>query len=59
MNNTKQIIENHNKRVLNSPQHIDGIANSSNVKDNKIATADQIALAHLMNISNFPSHRYT
>ena len=38
MNNTKQIIDNHNKRVLNSPRHI---KNSTNKKDNKTCTCRQ------------------
>lgn len=41
MNNTKQIIDNHNKHVLNSPQHIDDIAGSTNTKDNKTCNCQQ------------------
>ena len=41
MNNTNQIIDNHNKPVLNSPQHIDDIANSTNTKDNKTCNCRQ------------------
>ena len=35
MNNTKQIIDNHNKRILNSSKHINDTADNTNTKDTK------------------------
>ena len=41
MNNTRQIIDNHKKHILNSSKHIDGTANNTNPKDTKTCTSRQ------------------
>ena len=47
MNNTKQIIDNHNKHILNSSKHNDGTADNTNTKDTKIAAVNRKTHAHL------------
>ena len=41
MNNTKQIIDNHNKRILNSSKHINDTADNTNTKDSKTCNCRQ------------------
>ena len=41
MNNTKQIIDNHNKRILNSSKHINDTADNTNTKDTKTCNCRQ------------------
>ena len=41
MNNTKQIIDNHNKRILNSSKHINDNADNTNTKDSKTCNCRQ------------------
>ena len=45
MNNTKQIIDNHNKRILCPSEHIDSTADDTAINI-KHATADKITYAH-------------
>ena len=46
MNNTKQIIDNHNKRILNSAVHTDETANNA-IEKTKHATTNKRTHAHL------------
>ena len=41
MNNTKQIIDNHNKRIINSSKHINDTADNANAKDTKTCNCRQ------------------
>ena len=41
MNNTKQIIDNHNKCILNSSKHINDTADNTNTKDTKTCNCRQ------------------
>ena len=41
MNNTKQIIDNHNKCILNSSKHINDTADNTNTKDSKTCNCRQ------------------
>ena len=41
MNNTKQIINNHNKHILNSSQHIDNNVDNTSTKDTKTCSCQQ------------------
>ena len=41
MNNTKQIINNHNKHILNSSKHINDTTDNSNTKDTKNCSCQQ------------------
>ena len=41
MNNTKQIINNHNKRILNSSKHINDTTDNTNTKDTKNCSCQQ------------------
>ena len=41
MNNTKQIIDNHKKRILNSSKHINDTTDNSNTKDTKNCSCQQ------------------
>ena len=41
MNDTKQIIDNHNKRILNSSKHINDTADNTNTKDSKTCNCRQ------------------
>ena len=47
MDSTKQIINNHNKCILNSSKHIDDTADNTHTKDTKTAAADRRTHAHL------------
>ena len=50
MNNTEQIIDNHNNCILNSSKHINDTADNTNTKKTKtpkLATADRSTHAHL------------
>ena len=48
MNNTKQIINNHIKRILNLSKHINDTTDGTNTKDTKLVAADRKSHAHLM-----------
>ena len=41
MNNTKQIINNHNKCILNSSKHMDDTADNTNTRDTKTCSCQQ------------------
>ena len=48
MNTSKQIINNHNKRILKSSQHIDYTADNTSTKDTKPAAANEGTHAYVM-----------
>ena len=47
MNNTKQIINNHNKHILNSSKLINDTTDNTNTKTPKIAAVNRRTHAHL------------
>ena len=55
MINTKQIVDNPNKRILNSSKHIHDTADNTNTKTAKLAAADERTHARLTETaSNHP-----